>query len=359
MEVFFDEAGNTGPALLDKNQLAFVLASNNLTEQEALSLLAEVSSPQTQEVKFSKLKRTDAGIRKIESFFREALKNNERYKTTVFHKRFMVVTKIVDILVENVAYEMNFDLYRDGYNIALSNMTYAVAPVFCGEDRFDRFLSTFVEMIRNPISETIEPFYEAAAELINASSDPRFGDSLMPVLISRKILGDILGGNNSSSLDPAIPSLFNHCTAWGTQLQTEFSVVHDNSKQVAASVDSFRRFMDQSVEIKEIGYDRRKFFYPLRATGISLSDSKHHPQIQVADLFAGATLHMAKALASGNSDEVTEMLKSLGLEKCLVNVLWPSSDVTPQQLGTDDGSGVNPVDKMTEHLGRGVRRVLA
>ena len=70
MKVYFDESGNTGPALLDKNQPAFILASNNLSRIEAENLLSLVYSTQIKEAKFSKLKKTETGISKLESFFK-------------------------------------------------------------------------------------------------------------------------------------------------------------------------------------------------------------------------------------------------------------------------------------------------
>ena len=47
--VFFDEAGNTGAALTDTAQPVFVLASTNLTNEEAEKLLALVRTAQARE----------------------------------------------------------------------------------------------------------------------------------------------------------------------------------------------------------------------------------------------------------------------------------------------------------------------
>lgn len=43
----------------------------------------------------------------------------DRTRCYVVNKEHMIVTKIIDLLVENVAHRAGFDLYRDGLNIVL------------------------------------------------------------------------------------------------------------------------------------------------------------------------------------------------------------------------------------------------
>jgi hypothetical protein len=66
--IFFDEAGNTGAALIDPAQPVFVLASVDLTQEESAELLAVVQTPQAQKAKFSALRKSAAGQRRLLDF---------------------------------------------------------------------------------------------------------------------------------------------------------------------------------------------------------------------------------------------------------------------------------------------------
>lgn len=106
--IAFDESGNTGADLLNTDQSVFVLASVCYTE--ANQLLDLVFTPQSREAKFKRLKKSRAGERRVISFLQSEFVTAERVKINVFHKRYMVVTKIVDILIETIAHRDGIDL---------------------------------------------------------------------------------------------------------------------------------------------------------------------------------------------------------------------------------------------------------
>jgi hypothetical protein len=60
----------------------------------------------------------------IINFLRGMAKEPESVKFTIAHKHYVLVTKIVDLLIEPMAYEDGLDFYQDGLNIAFSNMPY-------------------------------------------------------------------------------------------------------------------------------------------------------------------------------------------------------------------------------------------
>ncbi len=67
---------------------------------------------------------------------------------SVMHKKFVIVTKIVDDLVENTLSREGFDLYQGARNVGLSNLLFAVIPSFCGQVEFDTLLKRFMAMTR-------------------------------------------------------------------------------------------------------------------------------------------------------------------------------------------------------------------
>lgn len=350
--ICFDEAGNTGAALTDRAQPVFVLASTDLTDQESENLLALVSTQQAREAKFTSLRKSDSGRRRLLELINAKQIDLTRVKSIVMHKRFMVVTKIVDIIEETLAHESGIDLYKRGANLALANLHYFVSPVFCGTASFDEFLESFVEMVRRPSPDTKARFFLAALGMYERCSDEQHKSSFAPYIYAERCIDEILDGVNYLALDPAIPSFFSLCTAWGKKYSDSFDVIHDDSKPMAAERATFEAMMDRSIEPAVIGYDRRKFEFPLKATGITFANSVSHPALQLADLIAGATSYWAATKARGENDEFAQALESADIRRFVFDALWPSATVTPEALGTDEFGGTNAPEHIAKALAR-------
>lgn len=351
--IYCDEAGNTGAALLDKAQPVFVLSSLDFSDGEASELLACVKSTQGAEAKFTALRKSERGRRKLIQFFTQQPLTPARVKTTVFHKEYMVVTKLVDILVETLAHQDGIDLYERGGNIALSNLHFFATPVYCGRDRFDNFLSSFVAMIRNKDKASIDMFFYWAWQLHSLCVDEKYQSMLAPFLIAERSIAEILENINFLSLDPAVPSFFNHCVAWGDQYCVEFDVLHDESKPLYVERDTLRAFMDKTIPYAEVGYDRRKFVFPLKANNLEFGDSKQFLQLQMADLIASATAYLSACRTSGILDDFARSLETdAQLDRFVIGALWPSPDVTPAALETDQEGGVNAVNFIADALSK-------
>lgn len=351
-EVHLDEAGNTGAALLDPQQPVFVLASADLTRDEAQELLGLVRTHQTQEAKFTALKKSDAGQRRLLELLSSPLLTPERIKISITHKRYMAICKAVDIIEETLAHRDGIDLYERGANIAIANLHYFVTPVFCGAARFQQFLSTFVAMIRSPSAVTKAGFFAAVRELYENCREPRHRSSFAPYLLAEHYIDDILKDVNYLALDPAIGSVFYQLSLWGTQFGRDFLAIHDQSKPIAAERDTLEAMMNPTAAPTLIGYDRRKFEFPLRARTLTFGDSRLHPQLQVVDLLAGATAHFANTRARGTDDRLADLLNHAGIERFTVQNVWPFPHVTPQALGTEEVGGENAVDFMARSMHR-------
>jgi hypothetical protein len=116
--IYCDEAGNSGENLLDADQPVYVPASNDFTTTEASALLQHVQLPRSSEPKFKILKKNNKGVSRLLAFLADPLLTRERLAVSVFHKRFMIVTKIVDLIFETLIQQVGGDLYVNGANIA-------------------------------------------------------------------------------------------------------------------------------------------------------------------------------------------------------------------------------------------------
>jgi hypothetical protein len=344
--IYFDEAGNTGAALLDNQQPVFVVASVDYLDEECAELLPIVKSAQGAEAKFSSLRKSDRGCQRLLDFFKSPLHSEKRAKSVVILKQYMVVTKLVDIIEETLAHADGLDIYKRGANIATSNMHFYLSPLFCGRERYERFLSSFVEMIRTKSRFAISQFFECANDMYSNCSEKDYKSSFAPYLYAESFIDDILNGIDFLALDPAIPAFFLHCTEWGDQLNAEFIALHDNSKPLTAVRSTFEAMMDKTIPEARIGYDRRKFGLPLKARELRFGDSLNYPALQVADLFAGAIAYHASSIALGKTDKLSNQLGDVGIERFMFNAIWPTPKVTPEELGTSEVGGIHSTDYM-------------
>jgi len=353
-KVSFDEAGNTGQNLLDGSQLVFTLASVCMNTEEAVDALKVLTSGSRKaEVHFKELKRTPRGQEKILRFLEQLVFTPEVVKLSLIHKPFMVTTKIVDLLFENLAHRDGIDLYERGGNIATANLIQTTMPVFVGDDAFSSFQDKFVSMIRRKKPEDVDAFYRFTHSLWMSNLGKDFEGFLAVFLASSEIISEVLVTADVVMLDPAVPSFVVHCDAWGDQFVQDFDVVHDASKPIEHEKEILHILMAKDEQEVLVGYDIRKFTMPLRATGIQFADSKDVPQLQVADVFASAFAYWGHKIASSTIDDsFWREVNSLELTRFMINAIWPSDDVTPQSLSMEEVGGINTVDYTTDLIER-------
>jgi hypothetical protein len=349
--VVFDESGNTGADLLNSDQPTFVLASCDFSVDEAEALLRNVSDDRSNELKLSRIKKSAIGRKGIIRFLSDPLLRKERAKVFYFHKKYMALSKIIDLLVENLAHRDGVDLYKNGGNIAVSNFHYYCIPAYYGEVLFHQMLSSFVRMFRERTAVSINYFYDTIVSLYEQCQDTDFKPMLLPIVASSEIIIDVLHHNKISALDPAIPAFFAHSTVWGEQYGAYFKILHDESKPIAREQETLEQLMDLTGPYEKIGYDRRTFEFPIRSDGIEFGDSKADSRLQVADLISGSCNHWARGISDARyQDELWKELNCLDMKKLVIGAVWPSLNVTPEDLETGDGCGVNSVDMITRYL---------
>lgn len=353
----FDESGNTGQDLLNPNQPIFSLASVCLSEAETDEAINILTARAGQEVKFSNLVRSTAGRQRVLSFLQSPCAKFDKAKTYVIHKRYMVVGKIVDLLIEPLAHRDGLNLYEQGCNIAMTNLYYTCLPTVCGEDEFSYFLGRFVEMIRKKDENSILAFYKSCEHMYYSAKIPEFKNDLAVILKSVEVIDEVLRASDATQLDPSVTSFVQHCASWGACLGCNFDVIYDESKPIRQKEALLSLLMAKDEPEVQVGYDYRKMFLPLKATGIKFGDSKKVKQLQVADVIAGASVYWARGFIEANIDrDFCEKLEGHGIRSLVIGCLWPSADVTPQELGTEELGGIDPNEFMAKLISRQEKR---
>jgi len=351
-QIAFDESGNTGADLMNDEQPVFALASTSLSLEEVTPLLAPLKGRQAAEVKFARLKRSASGQQRLTSALASSQLNAENVVRTLVHKRFMVVAKMVDLLIEPQLHRAGHDAYKSGFNLSYANVLFICLPTFLGEAVCGDLLSRFVALFRERSPDAKRKFYALAREVVDQRTD-RFAEIFAPILGSEPLIDDILQHNDRLSLDPAIPTFFQHCALWGNRLGRRFQLVHDESKPIFQDKEALESLMSPSDEGRWIGYDRRSFIFPLRAESIVFGRSEEDARLQLADLVASSGAHWAAAVvARGARAEFWKGLSAAGIERFVADGLWPTAAVTPEELGTVHTGGVEPIEHMTNFLSR-------
>lgn len=351
-DIFFDESGNTGGNLLDSTQPFFTLSSSSINKPDALKALELTGSKSPTEAHFKTLRRRKSGQDGIIRLLESKYVNEENVKIFLVDKKYMLTTKIVDILIETWCFNRGLDLYKNGQNLALSNVYYFCFPAFCGEEKTDKMYQKFMSMVRNQTPESIDEFYTSVDELKACSSDQRFVDTINRISITKNEIDDILEDVEKNTLDPSIPSLFKHCIEWGKLYPNGFYIKHDDSKAITEQQDIFNKFMDMSKITEVYGYDRRTFELPIKARSLTFHSSQEYPQLQIADIVASAAAYYVNCLKRNELDDyLFKELKRIKIDNYFKDmVIWPTTYVTPQELGTVYTGGLNPANGVAEYL---------
>ena len=340
--IYIDEAGNTGQDLLNKDQLAFVLASNNFSESELATLVSLFSTPG--ELHFVKLKGSDAGRKAIIELLNHPLITVEHIQCFTTHKEYATVGQLVDRIIEPVYYDEGLDIYKNGYNITITNYIYhfGVGNIW-DKDLFESFLTAFMLIMRTKTPESIEAFYGLARKLYD-SPKTREKTLIAPILKSREQIDEILSHVDKFALDVTLSGFYVICDRWYKRTGKKLTIFHDNSKQI----EHFRSHIDFTtnlqMEAQQIGFDSRTMTYPTQIESLQLTSSENIQGIQISDLIASSIAFMYNNKNEKQAKFVKQIQNSRLLDLSNYFTVWPNQMITPKDLGMDKGKGQNPLD---------------
>jgi len=349
MKIYFDESGNTGQNLLDISQPIYVLTSHNFTEDETKEILKPLTSI-GKEIHFKQLKKSYKYQQQLIEIFNSEFINDNRIKYYYADKKFSIVCQIVDLLIEPVLYNNGIDIYKKGLNIAYSNILFNLGTNIWNDNHFNTFLNDFQIMIRDSKIENIQNFYISFSQLYeNLESEDKL--ILDPILRSKLIIKKVLKNITKYSIDLSLSIFTALASAWGKQINENIDVFHDDSKQIEFWLEYIGFFSHKNKsEVKEVGFDYRKINYPLPINSIQLVDSENCVQIQLADIISSSLSYCIKKTHI-EKDTNDDFAKKIFTSKiCNINAfpLMPITKLTPEELGTSDDNGINPLDYMVE-----------
>jgi len=334
-QIFIDESGYTGEDLLNEDQPFFVLASLDLEEAKCKQykkiFFHEVKA---HELKYSSLKKLKKQQEMVLDFLVEFLKFEDNYRISIAHKKYVLVQKLVDFLIEPYMFELGEDLYKNGQNIALSNMLYYCLPKFGGKSFFNNLLTKFQKFMRE---KSIQNYKELFFQINLVYGDKLLDELLDYVRPADKIIGHkIINLIPPNSLDLSFTFGLNMMAQWRDKIDDEIVLIHDQTSNMTNQVKEWEAVMSSDIDPQILGWDRRILKLPINIKKTRFSSSKDWAGLQLADILAGATFEasclMMSDICSGNTygKNLVDILGRVQLSA----TLFPSQKITPVDLQT-------------------------
>ncbi|NHZ36750.1 DUF3800 domain-containing protein [Massilia sp. CCM 8692] len=263
MRIYFDESGNTGSDLLNKDQPLFALASTCLENDAAQRLVQPLKRQGQTEAKYSKLKNSRSGQAALIEFLSAPELNLSTAKFSQADKRYYLITHLVDKLIEPTLYENGLDLYARDAHVGLTNVWYFTGKSIFPNGHWEKVLSAFERAVRCPTNSTFLHFDETLTRAARVTPfDSR--DFATGLLMAKGRLEEFIGCYRGGVVFDPAPDIFTAMIhRWMEQCPGKFSLIHDRSKPLARNEKFFRALIVDAPS-RMIGYGERQVEMPLR-----------------------------------------------------------------------------------------------
>jgi hypothetical protein len=328
MHVFCDESGNTGVDLLSTPQPVFSLASTILSEEAASTLLAPLLKPGQLEAKYAKLRSKRTGEQALLTFFSSPQLTLTSTKFTIADKRFYLVSHLVDKLIEPCLHEAGIDLYKGDAHVGLANIWYYTGDSILPNGQWARVLEAFLQSVRRLDKASFQTFDQVIGDAYeHAPHSSR--DFAAGLAMAAGRLEQFIGVyRNIVAFDPACDCFTLLVQRWMNDTSGLLHITHDRSKPLKRN-EGFLRNLMKPLPARAIGFGARKGELPLRVSTLDFADSHQFPQIQIADLVAGAAIDCLLAWSGKRpASSFHESMKATRLSDLFVGGMVPSvSDI--------------------------------
>lgn len=325
MNLYFDESGNSGENLLDKEQPVFVLVSHNLNENQSKELLKDFDT-NTDEIHFKKIRRYKKHYASLIKLLNNDLIDYSHIKIAYYYKKFAICAHLVDQIVETYYFKNHLPFYERGLNILYANTLYIYCEFFELQLEFNNLLELFQKMFREKSSESINAFYELTQQIESKLEKKGEGlDFFIPISDSRKYIDEILSPDKTYRMELTIPSITILSDIWFKETGEKLDIIHDESKSLKEWEETIMSLSNQSTPPQQIGYDSRTMTFPLPIKSIKRVNSKEYSQVQLADIIGSSFAYYAKnmLLNQDKDDQLAILISQTKLAQLPIHSLNP------------------------------------
>jgi hypothetical protein len=256
----------------------------------------------------------------------------DRAGVYLIDKRYFIVGKVIDLLLEEYSHARGVDLYSGDQARQLARSLFNEGPRALGAEGFTKLMAVFVDFVRlrnrGQTTVTVEQFFRALDEAERRSTRRRVSALLTDLLRCEPEAQDLhramLDPSFVESLEPLIPATAMVIDQWSRQLGP-VSVLMDEHKVLTDDrLDTTRWVVTDGLR------EFRHLFRGVQLRELVRGRSVEHPSIQLADLVAGAgrsVAHWHEGLSSSASAAGER------LRQAVVPLIWLESMVPHDDPG--------------------------
>lgn len=346
--IYFDESGFTGYNLLDTDQPIFAIASADIAEERAEEVLRH-SFPEYQgaEYKFSNVWNSRSR-RGLLTFAGHLSDREELTYLYVIDKRFAVLTKIVDLLVEPYITDAGYNFYDDGFCWKYCNYIYYGFTQFALPELLEALLTTYQAFSRNPTLEGLATLRNHLSLMAKSSPQP------VQIFLEQMELGaqlfpkyhDLEKFRSSNELQ--VSTMLAIVSRWRQKFPENFAIVHDTSSSFLRGKKFWERVTSDKVPPQQLPAGDGTFVeYPLRIVSTTAVDSKNSRSIQFCDILAGLAARHFNPRTEEEDRKFMDKAIDAGLSSITYNGIRPSRRF-PDQIPPKRLQGPDAVDLFTK-----------
>lgn len=288
MKIFFDESGQTGAHLLDRNQPYFTIGGTDIQEETATEIIKECfPRVKGNELKARSLFRRDSGRNAFLVFSQVVGKNPSSFCGAKVDKRFSVVSKMVDNLVEPIVNATGYDFYADNYAAKFANMAYFAFSNILGEEAALSLMETYNAFARSPTHETLQALQLRLEEEITVAPEAsRYFLSMMSMGANAfEQLHDLNDFQDTNDLH--LTAVLQCMGFWQERHDGPFEVIHDESTHFFRRSKLWETMTNPQVEAGTFQFGPKTLKLPINVVSTTASRSHECASLQLCDLIAG------------------------------------------------------------------------
>lgn len=345
--LYFDESGYTGYNLLDPAQTVFVIASSDVGDAEASDILREAFPRyQGDEFKFTNIWRSGAR-RGLLQFANRLPALSERTFLWMSDKPFVVLTKMVDFLIEPITTTAGYDFYSDGFAWKFSNYIHFGLKEFAPPELLATMLRDYMAFSRAPSEEALD-LLAWKLRLMSRSLDPPvrlFLEQMADGAEAFLHFTDLETFRSSNELHTStMIALVSH---WRRRIDDDFAVVHDASSTFLRNRRMWENVTSEAIPEQPMrGGDGQDTPYPLRVVSTMAVDSRDSAAVQFCDVLAGLSARHFSTNDGAEREFLDEVVRA-GLSELTWDGVRPAL-VFPDSIPPRRLDGPDAVDRMAE-----------
>lgn len=328
MNVFADESGYSGTALMNADAPVFALATCSLSDEIAEKLVSQFLPHNAAELHFA-----EQYAEHLDRFIDLLTKLRSEYSDQIFvnvaHKPFVTLIKIFDFWIDCMFELVGSTIYTNRRNFALANMTYWALIREFGQPTVFQHLRRFADMMNSTDQASYDSFWNnlRTLECKPKTISETFITQLCEAerLLGGRVHRDKLQRVNTMDL---VLTMEKQALAYWSAVTTDYvDYYHDQASEFAQQKALWTELVSDTGEEQIFKIGKMTYRYPLKMRKTTFVKSEDCYQVQLCDVMASAINLVSKRMLGIVSDtHAADRLHKCGVLDLVKDAVWPSGD---------------------------------